>query len=298
MLFVKRCSIFRSAVSTGFTRRAESTNSRRRKRCSMWIFRNPFTCSWIVSQSIRNRARVWLTPSKFVTAKGRAKPFSNSSRTMRGIRPSGARSTNDSNARMTARFTRNLSPGFFPSTIPTERVRAARVRKYDRFRSKSRRARSEQVARRRRHRAVDETPLPRTFPGSKKVGARSRDSDERAVATTDCRTAPPDSGGRPRERVRRGQRFFQLAGAQDIQAACPGFSEPLPRLCEVSRMRGDAFACGGPRRSRGGESHHGGLQAHGQRSARFLFHTAALRRAPENRGQDSGRDSNALTISG
>jgi len=55
--FVKHCSIFRSAVSTGFTRRDESTNFPLRKRCSTSIFRNPSTCLSIGSRSIRNRAR-------------------------------------------------------------------------------------------------------------------------------------------------------------------------------------------------------------------------------------------------
>src|SRR6266446_1472015 len=79
-----------------------------------------------------------------------------------------------------------------------------------------------------------------------------------------------DAAGNPAERLTFNERFeckkdgtlyqepehrlFQLAGAQEIQVARPRFPEPLPRLCEVSRMWRDSLARRGPRRPRGGKS--------------------------------------------
>ncbi len=118
--------IYRSEVSTDFTRRDESTNFRRRNRFSMSSFRNPSMSLSTVWRSVRSHARASSTPSKFATAKGRAKPFSSLSQTARGIPPSASRSTNDSNARTTGFYTRNPSPDSSPLTIRTGRVRAVR----------------------------------------------------------------------------------------------------------------------------------------------------------------------------
>src|SRR5438874_2614135 len=51
----------------------------------MSSFRNPSTSLSTVWRSVRSRARASSTPSKFVTAKGRAKPFSSLLPTARGI---------------------------------------------------------------------------------------------------------------------------------------------------------------------------------------------------------------------
>jgi len=188
--FVKHCSIFRSVVSTGFTRRDESTNflsgnaARRRFSKPVYVL--------VDRLAVNPESRARLVDSiEICYREGQGEAILEFVADDAGNPPSGSRSTNDSNARMTAHFTRNPSPGSSPSNNPYGACpRCQGIRQHHRLRLESGRPRSEQVARRRRHRAVDETSLPRTFPGSKKMGARARNSDERAVAATHRRTAP------------------------------------------------------------------------------------------------------------
>ncbi len=53
--------------------------------------------------------------------------------------------------------------------------------------------------------------------------------------------------GDPAKRLRGSKGIFQLAGTQEIQAACAGISEPLPGVCDLSGMRRDAAESGSAR---------------------------------------------------
>src|SRR5260370_33512601 len=118
------------------------------------------------------------------------------------------------------------------------------------------------------------------------------------MAATERRTAAANSGRRPGKRLRRSERIFRLAGAQEIQVACAGISEPLPRLREMPGMRRHAVASGSESGARGGQNDYRYLQIHGERSAGIFQGTATQRSASQGRGQNPGRNSVAAAISG
>jgi len=74
------------------------------------------------------------------------------------------------------------------------------------------------------------------FSRKQEDGARARNSDERAWRQLTAEQRRLILEGDPRNEYEGVKGFFQFAGAQEIQAACPRFPEPLPALCEVSRM--------------------------------------------------------------
>ena len=118
-----------------------------------------------------------------------------------------------------------------------------------------------------------------------------------AVAAPYVRPAQDAARRRSRQQVRRRQRLLQLSRAQKIQTPRPRIPEPLPRIRNLPRLRRHAPASRSPRRKSRRQIDHRNLQAHRKRSARFLRHAATHAFAGENRRQNSRRSPLAPAIS-
>jgi len=199
MSFVKPCSIFRSAVSNRLYQAGRIHEFSSPETLLDVDFSKPVYVPGRSSRGQSRVARARLVDSIEICYRegaGRS-PFSNLSRTVRGIPPSGSHSTNDSNARSTAHFTRNPSPGSSPSTIHTER--GPRCQGFGNTIDFDLNLVVPDQSKSLDDGAIEPWTKPRyrrTFPGSKKMGRAGRGIPTNvAVAATHCRTAPLDSRG-------------------------------------------------------------------------------------------------------